>query len=146
MSAGVAVLATGCAPLVGVKRLSPRDAGRSFTSNVLSTDDLSDATRIALRRHDLTELFDNQPAAALAQLHTIVLSEGDPDDDLFALAEASFLYAGRGGKQPYYLAAAVTVSPFSFPRTRRSDRSPWIRATAGPATSTIAPSPSGSKR
>ena len=93
MSAGVAVLATGCAPLVGVKRLSSRDAGRSFTSNVLSTDDLSDATRIALRRHDLTELFDNQPEVALAQLHTIVLSEGAPNDDLFALAEASFFYA-----------------------------------------------------
>ena len=115
MSAGVAVLATGCAPLVGVKRLSPRDVGRSFTSNVLSTDDLSDATRIALRRHDLTDLFDNQPAVALAQLHTIVLSEGAPNDDLFALAEASFFYAERGGKQPYYLAAAIYSFAFLFP-------------------------------
>jgi len=89
--------------------------GRSYTSNVLSTDDLSDSTRIALRRHDLTDQFDNQPEVALAQLHTIVLSEGAPNDDLFALAEASFFYAERSGKQSYYLAAAVYSFAFLFP-------------------------------
>ena len=115
MSVGVAVLATGCAPLVGVKHLSRRDVGRSYTSNVLSTDDLSDSTRIALRRHDLTDQFDNQPEVALAQLHTIVLSESAPNDDLFALAEASFFYAERSGKQSYYLAAAVYSFAFLFP-------------------------------
>ena len=115
MSLWVAVLATGCAPLVGTKRLSARDVGRSYTSNVLSTDDLSDATRIALRRHNLTEQFDDQPAVALAKLHTIVVSESAPNDDLFALAELSFFHAERGGNQPYYLAAAVYSFAFLFP-------------------------------
>src|SRR5512135_3154496 len=73
LALGMAV--TGCAPLVGVKRLSARDVGRSYTSNVLSTEDLSDVTRIALRRHNLVEQFDDQPEVALAQLHTIVVSE-----------------------------------------------------------------------
>ena len=115
MSLWVAVLATGCAPLVGMKRISARDVGRSYTSNVLSTDDLSDVTRIALRRHNLTEQFDNKPEAALAQLHTIVVSEDAANDDLFALAELSFFHAERGGKQPYYLAAAVYSFAFLFP-------------------------------
>jgi pimeloyl-ACP methyl ester carboxylesterase len=115
MIGGVAVLATGCAPLVGVKRLSARDVGRSYTSNVLSTDDLSDATRIALRRHNLVEQFDDKPEDALAQLHRAVLSEGTANDDLFALAELSFFHAERGGKQPYFLAAAVYSFAFLFP-------------------------------
>ncbi|MBI1816873.1 MAG: alpha/beta hydrolase [Deltaproteobacteria bacterium] len=115
MSVGVAGLATGCAPLVGVKHLSARDVGRSYTSNVLSTDDLSDATRIALRRHNLVEQFDDKPEDALAQLHRAVLSEGAANDDLFALAELSFFHAERGGKQSYYLAAAVYSFAFLFP-------------------------------
>ena len=114
------ITVAGCAPLVGVKRISARDVGRAYTSNVLSTDDLSDATRIALRRHNLTEQFDNQPAVALAQLHTIVLNEiasneSTANGDLFALAELSFFHAERGGMQPYYLAAAVYSFAFLFP-------------------------------
>ncbi len=76
MSIGVAALATGCAPLVGVKRLSSRNANRAMTSNVLSTDDLSEPTRIALRRHNLIEQFDDKPEDAIAQLHRAVVSEG----------------------------------------------------------------------
>jgi len=110
---GIAV--TGCGPLVGLKRLSARDVGRSYTSNVLSTDDLSDVTRIALRRHNLTEKFDDQPDVALAQLHTIAVSEGAGNDDLFALAELSFFHGERSGKQSYYLAAAVYSFAFLFP-------------------------------
>lgn len=113
LALGIAV--TACAPLVGVKRISARDVGRSYTSNVLSTDDLSDATRIALRRHNLVEQFDDKPEDALAQLHRAVLSESVPNDDLFALAELSFFHAERGGKQPYYLAAAVYSFAFLFP-------------------------------
>jgi pimeloyl-ACP methyl ester carboxylesterase len=115
ISVGVAVLATGCAPLVGVKHLSARDVGRSYTSNVLSTDDLSDSTRIAVRRHNLIDQFDNQPEVALAQLHISVLTEGAADADLFALAELSFFYAERSGKQSYFLAAAVYSFAFLFP-------------------------------
>ena len=116
MSLGVVLVATGCAPLVGTKRLSARDVGRSYTSNVLSTDDLSDATRIALRRHNLTEQFDEAPEAALAKLHGSVVSEGSgANDDLFALAKLSFYHAERGGRQPYYLAAAVYSFAFLFP-------------------------------
>jgi hypothetical protein len=76
------ITVTGCAPLVGLKRLSARDVGRSYTSNVLSTDDLSDVTRIALRRHSLTEQFDDQPEVALAQLHTIAVNDSANNDDL----------------------------------------------------------------
>jgi hypothetical protein len=113
LALGIAV--SGCAPLVGLKRLSTRDVGRSYTSNVLSTDDLSDVTRIALRRHNLTERFDDDPEAALAQLHAIAVHESASNDDLFALAELSFFYGQRSGKQSYYLAAAVYSFAFLFP-------------------------------
>jgi hypothetical protein len=113
LALGLAV--SGCAPLVGLKRISPRDVGRSYTSNVLSTDDLSDVTRIALRRHNLTEQFDDQPEVALAQLHTSAVSEGASNDDLFALAELSFFHGERSGKQSYYRAAAVYSFAFLFP-------------------------------
>ena len=113
LALGIAV--AGCSPIVGVKRISARDVGRSYTSNVLSTDDLSDVTRIALRRHNLTEKFDDQPDVALAQLHTIAVSEGAGNDDLFALAELSFFHGERSGKQSYYLAAAVYSFAFLFP-------------------------------
>jgi pimeloyl-ACP methyl ester carboxylesterase len=113
LALGIAV--TGCAPLVGLKRLSPRDVGRSYTSNVLSTDDLSDATRIALRRHNLFEQFDDEPEAALARLHAIAVGESASGDDLFALAELSFFHGQRSGKQSYYLAAVVYAFAFLFP-------------------------------
>lgn len=124
MSVGVAVLATGCAPLVGVKHLSSRNANRAMTSNVLSTDDLSAPTRIALRRHNLIEQFDDKPEDAIAQLHRAVVSQGVPNDDLFALAELSFFFAEKSHKTQYYLAAAVYSFAYLFPED------PTLRPTA----------------
>ncbi len=115
MSVGVAVLATGCAPLVGVKRLSARDAHRSVTSNALSTGDLSETTQVALRRHNLTDQFDKAPEEALAKLHADVLSADATNEDLFALTELSFFHAERSHKRSYYLAAAVYAFAFLFP-------------------------------
>ena len=111
----VAITATGCAPLVGVKHLSTRNANHAMTSNVLSTNDLSAPTRIALRRHNLLDQFDDNPAGAIAQLHRAVVSEGVPNDDLFALAELSFFYAEKSRQTQYYLAAVVYAFAYLFP-------------------------------
>ena len=124
MSVGVAVLTAGCSPLVGVKHLSSRDANRAMTSNVLSTDDLSEPTRIALRRHNLIEQFDDHPEDAIAQLHRAVVSEDLPGDDLFALAELSFFHAEKSRQKPYYLAAVVYSFAYLFPED------PQLRPTA----------------
>jgi triacylglycerol esterase/lipase EstA (alpha/beta hydrolase family) len=128
MSAAVAMLATGCGPLVGVKHLSARDANRALTGNVLSTDDLSTSTRIALRRHNLIAQFDKKPEDAIVQLHRAVLSEGAAtgaaNDDLFALAELSFFYAEKSRQKPYYLAATVYSFAYLFPED------PALRPTA----------------
>ena len=115
MSVGVAVLATGCAPLDGVKRLSARDAHRSVTSNALSTGDLSETTQVALRRHNLIDQFDTAPEETLAKLHADVLSADVTNEDLFALTELSFFHAERSHKRSYYLAAAVYAFAFLFP-------------------------------
>jgi pimeloyl-ACP methyl ester carboxylesterase len=111
----VAITATGCSPLVGVKHLSSRDANHAMTSNVLSTDNLSVPTRIALRRHNLLEQFDDKPADAIAQLHRAVVSEGVPNDGLFALAELSFFYAEKSRQTQYYLATVVYAFAYLFP-------------------------------
>jgi hypothetical protein len=51
----------------------------------------------------------------LAQLHAAVTAGGAGRDELFALAELSFLHAEQTGKQEYYLAAAVYAYALLFP-------------------------------
>lgn len=109
------ITVTGCASSVGVKRLSARDAHNTLTSNALSTGDLSEATQVTLRRHNLTEQFDTAPEAALAKLRADMLSAGPTNDDLFALTEMSFFHAEQSHKRQYYLAAAVYAFAFLFP-------------------------------
>lgn len=115
------IIVNGCAPLVGVTRLSSRDVHRSLTSNALSSGDLSEATQVVLRRHNLTEQFDKAPAAALAKLHADVVSTGAGNEDLFALTELSFFHAARSHERSYYLAAAVYAFAFLFPEDVRRE-------------------------
>src|SRR6516165_5850170 len=96
-----------CAVPVTVERVDPRTVHRELTANVLTVDEESSASRNVLDRWDLTERFESDPEGALAQLHAAVVGERAGRDELFALAELSFLHAERTGKQEYYLAAAV---------------------------------------
>ncbi|MFN8641198.1 MAG: alpha/beta fold hydrolase [Candidatus Binatia bacterium] len=64
---------------------------------------------------ELAETFDDDPAAALAALHQVVADGRGTANDVFALAELSFLYANDGGGRPAYLAAAVYAYAFLFP-------------------------------
>jgi pimeloyl-ACP methyl ester carboxylesterase len=67
-----------------------------------------------LQRLALSERFESQPEAALADLHAGL----DPTRDrwrIFALAELSFLHGEQSRKREYYLAAAVYAWAFLFP-------------------------------
>jgi pimeloyl-ACP methyl ester carboxylesterase len=108
------LLAT-CAVPVTVERVDPRTVHRELTANVLTVGEESNASRIVLYRWDLTELFESDPEEALAQLHAAVVGGRAGRDELFALAELSFLHAERTGKQEYYLAAAVYAYALLFP-------------------------------
>ncbi|MDO9105813.1 MAG: hypothetical protein Q7U57_12740 [Methylovulum sp.] len=61
-------------------------------------------------------------AVALAELHEIVTKGRGGKNELFALAEFSFLHAQNKGKRQYYLAVAVYAYAFLFPE--RNEDSP----------------------
>jgi pimeloyl-ACP methyl ester carboxylesterase len=105
-----------CSIPVTVERVDPRSVHRELTANVLTVGEESGASRIVLDRWDLKERFESDPEGALAQLHAVVTGGNAGRDELFALAELSFLHAEQTGKQEYYLAAAVYAYSLLFPR------------------------------
>jgi hypothetical protein len=109
------LLLVACTAPVTVERVDPRVVHRELTANVLTVGEESDASRIVLDRWYLTERFESDPEGALAQLHTAVTAGDAGRDELFALAELSFLHAEQTGKQEYYLAAAVYAYALLFP-------------------------------
>jgi pimeloyl-ACP methyl ester carboxylesterase len=114
LSAGVAVLAAGCATPIGVKRISPQDANRALTANVLTTGKPGAPAREFLYRLNLSEEYRRDPANTINALHA-GLGQADEPNRLFALAELSFDYAEHGGDRSYYLASAAYAWAFLFP-------------------------------
>jgi hypothetical protein len=113
--AGLTLAVAGCATPVRVDHVDPREVERQLDSNVISTNHVSEATRIVLYRENLLERFDTDPERAIASLHrTLAAGPADPDM-LFALAEMSFLRALGTGQQPHALSVAVYAYAFLFP-------------------------------
>jgi pimeloyl-ACP methyl ester carboxylesterase len=69
---------------------------------------------IELRRYDLLEAFDDDPPVALASLHQRVRDGTARSEELFALAELSYLHAQNGGGRPYFLASALYAYALIF--------------------------------
>ena len=111
---GCVLLASACALPVTVKRGDPETVQRQLTGYVLTTGELSNASKNILRRYFLTERFEDYPEHALAELHAAGLRNDDANA-LFVLSELSFYHAKESGKRPYYLAAAVYAYAFLFP-------------------------------
>ena len=84
----------GCATPVGVNMVSPREAYQDAYANPLNAGVLSDQAKYVLNRYDLLKKFDNEPAAAIADLHEKALHD-DRGDILYALAEGSYLYGSQ---------------------------------------------------
>ena len=114
----LSLLLAACAVPVTVERVDPRTVHRELTANVLTIGEESGASRIVLDRWDLTARFEADPEGALGQLHAAVVGGSAGRDELFALAELSFLHAEQSGKQEYYLAAAVYAYASAFSRRR----------------------------
>lgn len=112
--AGLVVVA-GCSAPVGVKRISPREEHRQLTRTALVSAEPSDATQIILRRYNLVELYDDDPPTALAKLRQVAVDGRGGSDELFALAELSYLYAEASGSRADALAAALYAYAFLFP-------------------------------
>src|SRR5262252_10748651 len=111
----LSLLLAACSAPVTVERVDPRVVHRELTANVLTVGAESAVSRIVLDRWNLTERFESDPEGALEQLHTAVVVGGAGRDELFALAELSFLHAEQADKREYYLAAAVYAYALLFP-------------------------------
>src|SRR5215472_17467398 len=109
------LLAAGCATPVGVERPRASTAPRQLTANALTADELSPSARNVLRRWVLSDRYDDDPAGAIAALHTIATDGRDDQDEVITLAEMSYLYAEKTHQRPYYLGAAVYSFAFLFP-------------------------------
>jgi pimeloyl-ACP methyl ester carboxylesterase len=111
----LALVAPGCGPPVSAKRVDAHRVQRRLTTNVLTTGTLSRRTRNLIYTRDLVEHFENDPAGALATLHTELIEGRLQPEDNAALAELAFSYAERGGGSPYYLAGALYAWTYLFP-------------------------------
>ena len=110
----LALMAWGCATPIGVNYVDRSVAYQSLTANVLSAEKPSSFSARELVNRNLYLRFEEDPAKALAELHSDLASEGD-EDLIFALAELSFFHARNSGDRSYYLAAAVYAYAFLFP-------------------------------
>jgi len=108
------LMLSACALPVRVRQASPEDVQRRMTGDVLTTGELSIPTENTLRRHALTERFEDVPEHALVELHAEAVRDDNPGD-FFALSELSFYHAKETGKQSYYLASAVYAYAYIFP-------------------------------
>ena len=92
---------------------------------MLSVGTPSIPTQNVLHEQNLAERFDEEPEAALADLHAAVVSGRRGVSALFALSELSFFHAERTHKRAYYLAAAVYAYAFLFPDDESTDPDPF---------------------
>jgi len=122
--AGV-LLAVGCAGPISVERVDHATLHQELTRNVLSARTLSDQTRNVLRQWSLTDRFQEMPEYAIADLHAAVAEGRGQANEVFALAEMSFLYAEEHGNRPYYLASALYAYTFLFPGTAGQPPDPY---------------------
>lgn len=92
--------------LVGTRPTTLPEARAELEASALDGNRLSDASREILAVFDLRARYDEDPRAALRELHARALQEpGRPL--LFALAEGSYLLGRRTQDREAYLAAAV---------------------------------------
>jgi pimeloyl-ACP methyl ester carboxylesterase len=117
---GLLLLVSACATPVGVVRLDTQEVYQGLIANVLSSAKPSDWSVQVLQRLNLFGRFDQDPEAALAELHETIrqqVSEDQLQDRLFALSELSFFHAENSGQPSYYSASAVYAYAFLFPES-----------------------------
>jgi hypothetical protein len=119
------LLTAGCQTPVGVEHVDAGTAQRQLTANALTTDELSPSARNVLRRWVLSERYDEDPAGAIAALHTIAADGRGDEDEVITLAEMSYLYAEETHQRPYFLGAPVYSFAFLSPEKGLAPPSPY---------------------
>jgi pimeloyl-ACP methyl ester carboxylesterase len=119
------LLTAGCQTPVGVERVDASTAQHELTANALTADELSPSARNVLRRWVLSERYDDDPAGAIAALHTIATDGRGDEDEVITLAEMAYLYAEKTHQRPYFLGAAIYSLAFLFPEKGLKSPSPY---------------------
>lgn len=112
---------------VGVNEVSPQQAYQYAHANPLSQGILSGEARYVLNRHFLLQKFENDPKAAIADLHAIALRD-ERRDILYTLSEMSYIYASnlvnsydsnnKKSGPDYFLLSAMYIYYFVFDQNR----------------------------
>jgi pimeloyl-ACP methyl ester carboxylesterase len=122
----IALLATACSSSpVRVIQEDAADTHRRLFRSALSHNELSTFSHTVLLETDLDRRFDADPEKALQQLHDIAVSGSGGPNQLFAVAEASFLHAERTGDRSYHLAAAIYAWTYLFPEDKSEAPNPF---------------------
>jgi hypothetical protein len=116
------LVVAACSAPVSVERVDLRTAYETINRTALSSDTLSDTTRIVLRRSALLDAFRSQPDAVIGALRGQAIAQGMPWIDLFALAEMHYLRGRQTASKPHLLAAALYAYAVLFPGGGNTDR------------------------
>jgi len=109
------VTLAACAGPVRTVRVDRTVAQRDLTRSVVTTGELSWATRDVLLEQGLYDTFGERPEVAIAELHRAMVDAQGDGNLLYALAESSFLYGETARKHEYQMAAAIYAYAFLFP-------------------------------
>jgi pimeloyl-ACP methyl ester carboxylesterase len=121
----VVLLLAACTPPVQVERVSLRTAYEELNRTALSSNQLSEDTRMVLRRDALLDIFDTQPDAAISALRAQAIGTRMQWPDLYALAEMSYLQGRRTKSKPLLLASALYAYAVLFPAGDAARPSPY---------------------
>jgi pimeloyl-ACP methyl ester carboxylesterase len=89
-----ALAACSSSPPLSARRASADTSRRTLVVNALANGEISEDSRITLRRHDLSDLYRKDPNGAIEALHDRMnAKEGEVWRELYTLAEISFLRA-----------------------------------------------------
>src|SRR6187455_47044 len=102
----VALAGAGCAVPVQTKRVGPDEVYNDLKQDVLLDGEPSVAARLALERAGLAEMWNDDPATAIATLHEMA-TQSDTRERLFGLAELCIYQGRRMTNRRWYLGAAV---------------------------------------
>jgi pimeloyl-ACP methyl ester carboxylesterase len=117
------IMLSGCASPVGVTRANPRKVRQALTATVLSSGELSGPTQNFLRKNYVDELFEDEPTAAIAALHSKFIPAAINGDEvahaaLLSLSELAFKYADDENDRAYFLSSMTYAWAFLFPKDR----------------------------
>lgn len=119
----------GCSYGISVRQAKGPDLLRAWRASRIEADELSPRSLQTLHRFDLETAYKRRPEEAFAFLRQDVVKQANPDpDQLFALAEMSYLFGKKAEKHDqvhaagYYYLCAGYAYHYLFPNKEPKER------------------------